>query len=77
MDAQTKKTYIFYGVIGAVAILAILAWGMMSSEKKPESDEIETPEKKREAYDSRLQAYNTEKQEANMGDLNKSFWEYR
>ena len=73
MDAQTKKTYIFYGVIGAVAILAILAWGMMSSEKKPESDEIETPEKKREAYDSRLQAYNTEKQEANMGDLNKSF----
>lgn len=73
MDAQTKKTYIFYGVIGAVAILAILAWSMMSSEKKPESDEIETPEKKREAYDSRLQAYNTEKQEANMGDLNKSF----
>ena len=73
MDAQTKKTYIFYGVIGALAILAILAWSMMSSEKKPESDEIETPEKKREAYDSRLQAYNTEKQEANMGDLNKSF----
>ena len=73
MDAQTKKTYIFYGVIGAVAILALLGWNMMSSEKKPESDEIETPEKKREAYDSRLQAYNTEKQEANMGDLNKSF----
>ncbi|AVM51552.1 conjugative transposon protein TraM [Capnocytophaga sp. oral taxon 878] len=73
MDAQTKKTYIFYGSIGGFVILALLGWSMMSSDKKPESEKIETPEKKREAYDSRLQAYNTDKQEANMGDLNKSF----
>lgn len=74
MDEKKKKIFIFAG-----SLLGILIGGFMlintlnSDEEAEKSEDFSTPESQRQAYNSKLEAYKSKKEVANVGTFEERF----
>lgn len=74
MDENNKKKIIYIGIIVGVLIGGFVLIQLLNSDdSEKQSDEITTPDKERDAYNSRTEAMNNDGKTINLGDFNERF----
>jgi hypothetical protein len=74
MNENNKKKIIYIGIIVGVLIGGFVLIQLLNSDESEEqSDEITTPDKERDAYNSRTEAMNSDGKTVNLGDFNEKF----
>lgn len=74
MNENNKKKIIYIGIIVGVLIGGFVLIQLLNSDESEEqSDEITTPDKERDAYNSRTEAMNSDGKTVNLGDFNERF----
>lgn len=74
MNKENKKKIIFIAVLAIILVGGIFLIQVLQSEEEPNtSEEFSTPESQRQAYNSKIEAYNTDKQTVNMGTFEDNF----
>lgn len=74
LTKENKKKAIYIGALAIILVGGLMLNSSLSAEEEEQpSEEFFTPESERVAYDNKLQALGTRKEQTNMGSFEESF----